>query len=223
MVTIMTITMTINIILIALFGTRDHIDSAIMLTRTITPRIGPASQATVLHVRACARHATTIGSLWPEIRAAVAVPPARESGPSSLNAVLMIRRAPRHHVGHQMSGSPGTATSPIVLKAQEDPVIATPARAQIEVITLGSCLETLEGVRKSILSNLNKQAFRPSYAEHLMASPTGESSNQEDSKPQLESLDRLLLTFQEWNSELNCLASRGEYNLRTATIGRRRY
>jgi hypothetical protein len=26
-------------------------------------------------------------------------------------------------------------------------------------------------------------------------------------------------TFQEWNSELNCLASRGEYSLRTATIG----
>jgi len=61
-----------------------------------------------------------------------------------------------------------------------------------------------------------------------MASATGESSNQQDSKSQLESLDeetldRLLQTFQEWNSEINRLASRGEYSLRTATIGRRGY
>jgi hypothetical protein len=53
---VITTIMTMTMILIALFGTRDHIDSAIMLTGTITPCIGPASQSNVLHVRACARH-----------------------------------------------------------------------------------------------------------------------------------------------------------------------
>ena len=45
-----------------------------------------------------------------------------------------------------------------------------------------------------------------------MASPTGESSNQEDSNCQLEpleegTLDRHFETFQEWNAELNRLKS----------------
>jgi hypothetical protein len=49
---VMVTIMTMDITIVALFGTRDHIDSAIMLTGTITPCIESASQSTVLHVRA---------------------------------------------------------------------------------------------------------------------------------------------------------------------------
>jgi hypothetical protein len=64
---IMTI-MTMTIILIALFGTRDHIDSAIMLTGTITPRIDrPASppSCTSAHARGTA---TSPRSKWHQAR-----------------------------------------------------------------------------------------------------------------------------------------------------------
>jgi hypothetical protein len=49
---VMVTIMTMDITIVALFGTRDHINSAIMLTGTITPCIESASQSTVLHVRA---------------------------------------------------------------------------------------------------------------------------------------------------------------------------